>query len=259
MYCVHFVYVSSGFQSAVAYRCWVYINELQLKYNISQKISDILLFSDWGKQIAEVGFPQRGNICRDCPQLDTSNYLYFLTKTVTGQAECWWKMGCKHHREEEQSTPPPLPPWFWNRTLLHPQPATYSPHICCRNKSTPCILNYRSAAPQLNMNEQLPPIHTEGSNTQTKACGRHSWDAALCMLACIQGVAYTKRWCLEAKTGLITAALCFDAQHFTHECFSAFHKCDPAMQPGWLGFWVRNLDNSQKGPRPSHSQLNHLQ
>lgn len=100
VYCVH--YVSFGFQSAVAYRCWVYINELQLKYNISQKISDILLFSDWGKQLAEVGFPQRGNICRDCPQLDTSNYLYFLTKTVTGQAECWWKMGSKHQRKNNQ-------------------------------------------------------------------------------------------------------------------------------------------------------------
>lgn len=149
-------------------------------------------------------------VTRPCPQLDTSNYLYLFILRPSMQNVGKWKKESRLHGEEEQWTPP-LPPWFWNRNLLHADPATSSPHICCCNKSTPCILIYRSAAPPLNMNEQLPPIHTESSYTQTKVCRGESWDAAFCMVECVQGVACTKRLCLEAKRGLITTALCLDA------------------------------------------------
>lgn len=57
------------------------------------------------------------------------------------------EMENKQHREEEQSAPL-LPSWLWNWKLLHPQSVTYSQHICCRNRSTPCIfeLQKRSTA-----------------------------------------------------------------------------------------------------------------
>lgn len=71
---------------------------------------------------------------------------------IFGKVSNWtWKMLLemehKQNREEEESARL-LPPQLWNCNLLHLQSVTYSQHICCHNRSTPCIfeLQKRSTA-----------------------------------------------------------------------------------------------------------------